>query len=924
MRKDILIIACFLLVFAGFASSTLIRYATYAELPIKYVVGPNLLDGRNSPLILRTDSNDLMVFMKDGNFYRLKSGKTVFDLNANLANTTTTPGLNHALTRTPNNKLFASGFIAATNAIFVTTCKNGSLDCNRAIDWNGGGVTPNLENGNKTGMDSNASNWVFAWKYTAPHFKGCNANIKDCNTSANWVTLGDATSVGVEANNPIISARGQYVYAFTSQTNNAGVIVQYNASANTVTSLNNGIVANTREAAIAVDSNGNAYVAFNDWDTTKRLYVAKYVANPFSLSTVWDFSDTNLTRVSLSMRNDVAYLMVDANLPGSNGKLSYAVKSLTDSNFSNFIFVQSNCQQHTAAKEFTLGYLDYTCWNSTTQTVDSNFLYSPYGTVSADFNYSYRSGIDYLDQELGLNSVIVDFNDLSIDMNSVINDWDWSLNGTLFGSDQNEVYAFTSAGDYNITLTITDTNGNTSSTTKTVSVIQAASGLSISWTVNDINSFIDVNFSYTSSYGDANSQTWRRWVNGDLNQQGVFVGMRSIFGVDGNIFVCINANFLDYNKQKCQSFYSTIILVKRPLDEADLNIIIPFQITVSGNFSQDHNRILADRNVFLFDFGNASFLINGHHPDKAYYSRTYNIDENTSNTNRTLQPYLVPITNGLNPTLVFYNSLTKNTIANVSLSVKKQIGANLIEILSLKTDDKGEAIGSFTYNNLYYFDVTYGNYYKRFEVRPLSSTTIQFFLDLNGTLDWNISPFKSVDVNYYAHGLLITGDILTGSPYDFNVGVPTLIYFTISNITVTVSQNGKVLQTCTDNAAPFQCNFSFDATQTAPIMVETKILTSLGMVVKVKYFRTSGAIDRTQFLKDLSKDWGTAGTMLLSLIIIFFIIAFMHQKITDNYDALGLVTAILLGFFVYLTWMPIEYFLFALLIAIFLGIRRFI
>lgn len=78
-----------------------------------------------------------------------------------------------------------------------------------------------------------------------------------------------------------------------------------------------------------------------------------------------------------------------------------------------------------------------------------------------------------------ISGLTVSFNDLSTDTDSSIVGWDWSFGDGATSAQQNPTHTFSAAGDYNVSLTVTDDTGLTSTSSKVVSVANVNFNLSL-------------------------------------------------------------------------------------------------------------------------------------------------------------------------------------------------------------------------------------------------------------------------------------------------------------------------------------------------------------------------------------------------------------------------------------------------------------
>ncbi len=100
-----------------------------------------------------------------------------------------------------------------------------------------------------------------------------------------------------------------------------------------------------------------------------------------------------------------------------------------------------------------------------TALVHRNGVYPASNPPTADFSYS---------PSTPSTAQSVDFTDLSYDPNNDIESWSWDFGDGATSTVQNPSHSFSSADSFNVTLTVTDSFGNTDSATKQISVVSAA------------------------------------------------------------------------------------------------------------------------------------------------------------------------------------------------------------------------------------------------------------------------------------------------------------------------------------------------------------------------------------------------------------------------------------------------------------------
>lgn len=366
--------------------------------------------------------------------------------------------------------------------------------------------------------------------------------------------------------------------------------------------------------------------------------------------------------------------------------------------------------------------------------------------------FTYSSSPAYLDPENGVNSLVVTLTDASTYTGAYsYNSSKWYDNNVLFTTDQNTTRTYTSTGDHNICLDINAISAGplyaTSVSCQTISVLQAAQSLGISY---DINAFsandVNVLFKGTAT-GTVDNWYWQydgSYFGDDQNSQYIFTAGDS----DANI--CVTAKISDTNKIYCKNYYVSRLIVKIPKKESDgVTNITPYGLTANSVPPQTYSALTNDANIFNFSNSISNYALTVDANDSLYFDRIYSFSTGTANY--TLQPYLADATTGTSVKIVTQSSVDYSTIGNVTISIYKNIpvvGRVLIE--SVITDDKGEAYTSGVVNNEYEYEVYYqGSLVKTFDI-TITSTTIYILFNpsVSSTLPSGVIATVAFDPAY--------------------------------------------------------------------------------------------------------------------------------------------------------------------------------
>ena len=111
----------------------------------------------------------------------------------------------------------------------------------------------------------------------------------------------------------------------------------------------------------------------------------------------------------------------------------------------------------------------------------------------------------------------VNFTDKSTDPDGNITSWQWDFNGdgVIDSTSQNPTYKYTTAGVYNITLTVKDNNNATNSVTRSITVVEINIPPTANFTFTT-GANLTVNFTDLSNDPDGNITSWL-WNFGDGN-----------------------------------------------------------------------------------------------------------------------------------------------------------------------------------------------------------------------------------------------------------------------------------------------------------------------------------------------------------------------------------------------------------------------
>jgi len=128
-----------------------------------------------------------------------------------------------------------------------------------------------------------------------------------------------------------------------------------------------------------------------------------------------------------------------------------------------------------------------------------------YGEPWADFVWEKNSSKNFSFTDLSLPSP-----------GATINSWNWSFGDGYYSNVRNPYHNYSTAGGFNVTLTIGDTNGKNANVTKTITVTNNQADVSFTMSENVQKVNISISFTSTSSDSDG-SIVSATWLFGDGN-----------------------------------------------------------------------------------------------------------------------------------------------------------------------------------------------------------------------------------------------------------------------------------------------------------------------------------------------------------------------------------------------------------------------
>lgn len=290
------------------------------------------------------------------------------------------------------------------------------------------------------------------------------------------------------------------------------------------------------------------------------------------------------------------------------------------------------------------------------------------------------------------------------------------------------------AQSYTFDLNATDNAGNNGSATATSTYVgdTLAPTTSITQFIYPDTNIIQITLTCSDAGSGCATTQYRidsgAWTNYTSDFNVSFLGVHSIdFNSIDNLGNQETSKNADLNGL-------IFVTIKYPINEATLvKLTEKWRLTVTLGTSLYYTDLNTDKNIYLpTNVLNNIYVedVNGN-----YFGRNYQLTFTGTDSNYTLQPYLVPVATGLLTTINTREATTNQPIPNLTFKIYKNIpglGSTLVE--TIVTDAKGQGLVLLVLNANYDFNVFYGTtWIKNFNITATSST-IYFIIDLGTTV----------------------------------------------------------------------------------------------------------------------------------------------------------------------------------------------
>lgn len=343
--------------------------------------------------------------------------------------------------------------------------------------------------------------------------------------------------------------------------------------------------------------------------------------------------------------------------------------------------------------------------------------------------------------------------------------------------------------------------------------------------------------------------------------------------------------------------------------------VTPFSIT-SSDLNLSRTGLTEDTNILIpSGVTSATIRIDG---NADYFPSSYFVDFNTTSI---LQPYLTPISSGIEVIFLTFDSLTNAVLGQVRISVSTLINGALTHIQDSVTDSAGQTtinvIPSQDYNLSFYYQ---GNLVFRAIYTPIDSDTVKkAYLSLTTVVP---SPGDEtiVDINFGNSYLVkgaaspktivvdVTDSNVTRIDINFSVG-NTIISSTTYNITDSNSFPLSIPTTVNTN--------SFDTNQF--VIMTVKVTTTTGTRIVNNSFQiiTSGQKDFVQYGQNAKTYFGFTMAGLIAVLIALVTCGIVTRvQSFSNPLAQILIAGTVIWFFSLLGWVSGNVFMLALFVGL--------
>lgn len=830
--------------------------------------------------------------------------------------------------------------------IFVTTCSAGG--CDEASDFltdfnvSGCGAGTNCRNGDVTFDQNDFAHIIYSKAAATIQYR---RNTSYVGALGNWgaeeqvLNAGGGEFLGREGTGVIVAKNGSDNKLVFAQTNSEELEIGYfNGTVWASFILGTGAVSQPASGFAGYD--GNFYLVYtkNAGASSKTIHFTQCIVTSDCSSSGNFSTDLNITNRGLDMSLVSMFQSSDLNIHVLASPLVDAI----DVNIQHFVRLPNNVWTTSdigdgnllvsdanrtynpllANKDYVGSFTDgtsfpvsvtkllytyFTSNNSTgdpsTLVFDSNVITDINGII-ASFTVSPSTNLA-LDPENGITNVTADFNSTSKELGILDVNYLWQRDSVEISTDQNISMDFNgSNNDFNISLIVNGNDGTTHFTSQSdqnILLRQSAQGIDINFSFNAEATLADVNFGVTA---DGNTDTINFAVWGfpnDNNLLGLVVNQQYRVGDSKQVCVVVNTTG-DINKLRCEDFFITRIITKIPKNITNLSLITPFDASIDSTPPQSFTNSSEDGNFWFFyqglDSNSHNLIVDA---NVSFFLSTYFIGLNGVDLNQTIQPYMVPATEGINVIITAKDSLTNDTVKGVIAAFNRTVSTDGdVLVVAGTTDDLGRIslpfIAGIDHNFTLQFP--FGTIIRTGTYIPQTiDATNGIAISVASTSLFDVNAIGVTDINY------LQSQVTPQSPIDLNTIITSTR--TIAAVTITVDHNGVQLATDSNSNCPTTCQFNFTIEvggldETFPLIETVDINYADGGT-----FQSTKAITISRQPFDLFNSFTTAktedlgdigGTMFLSAVIIAILLGIVHFSFpsVDNSPTFVLAATILL------------------------------
>jgi hypothetical protein len=306
-----------------------------------------------------------------------------------------------------------------------------------------------------------------------------------------------------------------------------------------------------------------------------------------------------------------------------------------------------------------------------------------------------------------------------------------------------------------------------------------------------------------------------------------------------------------------------------------------------------------------------------------YYGKDYYLKFETAQEVSTLTPYLVPVTGGIEAVFYTKNALDLSVGPNITIKVFKSLAGGRTQMAAVETDAAGTGTLPFVEGDTYELEV-----YDADDVLLFTETIVANFTSYYIYIDTEEITWTEPTIEY----ITITGlpDLRTvaigSNGFDFNIDV-SVTGGTLANAWYTVRNDDGNVYFDTNNFADFNKTMPNEFIKNKmEVRVIVYVKTASGLVKQqtwafVPYDASGynlianlrGPRLRTEFGCSTNINEPCFVLLILSAFITIAVVVSTGMGLTGDKPSLGIIAAIFLGLFTYLTWIPVAFFILACL-----------